>query len=79
MIILIRIITCSQNGQKVKPTLYINEEVIKKGKDLGLNLSKVTENALIDLTDLNPQKQKISPKVRTLRMEKWWTGGELNP
>ncbi len=34
---------------KVKLTLSIEEEVVEKAKDMGLNLSKVCENALIDI------------------------------
>ena len=34
---------------KVKLTLTVEEEVIKKGKKLGLNLSQVAENAFIDM------------------------------
>ena len=35
-------------GTKVKTTLYIDNEVVQKGKDLGLNISKVAENAIKD-------------------------------
>jgi hypothetical protein len=34
---------------KVNINLTIEEEIIKKGKDLGLNISKVCENALVDM------------------------------
>jgi hypothetical protein len=35
-------------GTKVKTTLYIDKEVVQKGKDFGLNISKVAENAIKD-------------------------------
>ena len=34
-------------GKKVKTTLYLDKEVVEKAKEIGLNLSKVCENALI--------------------------------
>lgn len=34
---------------KVKLTLTVEEEVIKKAKKLGLNLSQVAENAFLDM------------------------------
>ena len=34
-------------GKKVRVNLTIDDEILKKAKDLGLNLSKVCENALI--------------------------------
>ena len=47
-------------GKKVKVTLLMDDEVVKKGKNLGLNLSKVCENALIDMI-----KRIESPKGDT--------------
>ena len=32
---------------KKKFNVYLNEEVVKEAKDLGLNISKICENALI--------------------------------
>ncbi len=34
-------------ANKTKVTLYISKEIIEKAKEIGLNLSKVCENALI--------------------------------
>ena len=34
---------------KIKLTLTVDEEVVRKSKAAGLNISKVCENALIDL------------------------------
>ena len=36
-------------GKQVRVNLTIDENVIKKAKDLGLNLSKVSENAIKDM------------------------------
>ncbi len=33
-------------GRQVRVNLTIDEQVVKKAKDLGLNISKVSENAL---------------------------------
>jgi post-segregation antitoxin (ccd killing protein) len=34
-------------SRKVRTTLNLDKEVVKKAKELGLNISKVSENALI--------------------------------
>jgi hypothetical protein len=38
-------------GKKVKVTLLMDEDIVKKGKEIGLNLSKVCENALIEMIE----------------------------
>ena len=37
---------CVLMGKQVRVNLTIDENVVKKAKDLGLNISKVSENAL---------------------------------
>jgi post-segregation antitoxin (ccd killing protein) len=44
---------------KVKLTLTVDADVVKKARDLGLNLSKVCENALNDYI-----KRLEAPKYR---------------
>ena len=41
-------VTCDMNGGKVSTCLYISREVLETAKNLGLNLSRVAENALIE-------------------------------
>ena len=41
-------VTCDMNEGKVSTCLYIGREVLKTAKDLGLNLSRVAENALVE-------------------------------
>ena len=58
-------------GKKVRINLSVNEEVIEKAKEIGLNISKVCENALIrsinalessfSEIELNPQTQTNTP------------------
>ena len=40
-------VTCDMNEGKVSACLYISREVLETAKRLGLNLSRVAENALI--------------------------------
>jgi DNA-binding transcriptional MerR regulator len=42
-----------------KLTLSVNSEVIKKAKELGLNLSEITENAL-KITSFGEEKEKLT-------------------
>ena len=47
-------------GRKIVTSIRIDEKVFRKAKELGLNVSKVTENALIDMikriTGSEPEK-----------------------
>jgi len=33
-------------GRKVTVGIYVNEKIVKKAREIGLNLSKISENAL---------------------------------
>lgn len=35
-------------GSKVSTCLYLNQEIVRTAKQVGLNISKVSENALLD-------------------------------
>lgn len=53
-------------GKKTKLTIYVDQEVILKAKDIGLNLSKFCEKALIRAIEALegihlPKKPKIIP------------------
>ena len=60
-------------GKKGKITLYVDQEIVITAKEIGLNLSKVCENALIKairaLERMDDPKESISNPVSYLRME----------
>jgi post-segregation antitoxin (ccd killing protein) len=57
-------------GKKVKVTLLMDDEVVKRGKELGLNLSKVCENALIDMIErIESPKGDIKRENRFAKLE----------
>ena len=41
-------VTCDINDRKVSACLYISREVLETAKRSGLNLSRVSENALVE-------------------------------
>lgn len=47
--------------EKKKLTLSIDSEVLEKAKELGLNLSRITEQTL-ELTNLNNEKEVVTKK-----------------
>ena len=50
------------NEGKVSPCLYISRDVLETAKDLGLNVSRVAENALIEAVGrLRGPKQENGP------------------
>ena len=69
-------------GTKKRILLYIDTETIQKAKELGLNLSKVSENALKEairrLRDPNPQTQPSGGAFQSENSAEW-TEGDLNP
>jgi post-segregation antitoxin (ccd killing protein) len=54
----------------IRVSLYLDEELVKRARDLGLNLSKVTENCLRRAVEAleTPHSQKEE-----------WTERDLNP
>lgn len=51
-------------GKKSKVTLYMDKKVVEKAKNIGLNLSKVCENALIRAIEaLEQSYQPKEPKI----------------
>lgn len=69
---------------KVRVNLTIDEEVKSKAEELGLNLSKVAENALKEavrrLEDADPPKRADSSVNASAQAEGLeWTGWDLNP
>ncbi len=70
---------------KTYATIYVDEETIKKAKEIGLNISKVCENCLKEAT-----KRLGTPSSQTMPnrevgdqhqdiAKQWWTGRDLNP
>ena len=50
-------------GTKGKLTLYVDLELVKEAKELGLNISKICENALkIAIEQIRPLYKKNSPE-----------------
>ena len=66
-------------GQKVSTCLYINKQVLETARQVGLNVSRVSENSLIDAIErLNGSKRGTSLKSRSMRYREGrdW---DLNP
>jgi len=66
-------------GTKKKVLLYIDEEIIREAKEIGFNLSKVSENALKDAI-----RRMIEPSPQTMpdggiENGEWCGGWDLNP
>ena len=67
-------------------TIYIEEEVIRKAKEIGLNISKTCENALKEaiirlespkIQYLTQKNNKKEPTENTNK-DKWWARSDLN-
>ena len=51
-------------GQKSNVTIYLDREIVKRAKELGLNISKVSENALIEaIRKLEGDPPQYSPQT----------------
>ena len=66
----------------VKVTLSVNGEIVKRAKELGLNLSQCLENCLklyIQALE-NANKQMLSSQaLNEERSKEWCSGRDLNP
>ena len=66
-------------GEKVSTCLYIDKRVLEKARAIGLNVSKVSENSLIEaigrLGGSKPETGVRKPLVSDL----WGRGRDLNP
>ena len=66
-------------GKKVSTCLYIDKGVLETAKKLGLNLSKVSENALVEaISKLTGTKLETSLGSRAPREDEG-RGRDLNP
>jgi hypothetical protein len=67
---------------KKQTLLYIDSSVTKTAKELGLNISKVSENALKEaicrISGFNPINGLEKPVPNSPAAE-WWRGWDLNP
>jgi len=66
-------------GNRKSTCLYIDKEILEAAKRMGLNISKVSENALVEavrgLKDPKPETALDSPA----RSGVWGRGRDLNP
>ena len=62
--------------------IRIDVEIAKKAKELGLNISKVSENSLIQAIDaMEGVYRKREPEIHPVSYIKddiWWAGQDLN-
>ena len=56
-------------------SITLPPELVERAKKLGLNISKVCENALLDVI----HRLEAEGTERTIKSPMWWTGGDLNP
>jgi post-segregation antitoxin (ccd killing protein) len=67
---------------KSNVTIYLNADLANLGKEMGLNLSKVCENALKTainrLQGFNVQNNDEQQQINALSSSEW-TGRDLNP
>jgi post-segregation antitoxin (ccd killing protein) len=59
-------------GKQVNVTIYIDEDVVKEAKEIGLNISKICENALKEAI------RKLKGKNPGNKTENWSGGQDLN-
>ena len=66
-------------GDKVSTCLYIDKGVLETARQVGLNVSKVAENSLIEaVRRLSGQKSETGLSGQP-RLDEWGRGRELNP
>jgi post-segregation antitoxin (ccd killing protein) len=68
-------------GTKVRVNITLDDEVVYSAKELGLNISKVCENALIlaieAMKRVYNNKDSTSSSISSSQ-EYWWAGEDLN-
>ena len=78
---------------KVRASIFVEKDILEKSHDLGINVSKVCENALkISINAMQNATQQITPETQTEtennqdnegkrgnRRFSQWTGRDLNP
>ena len=67
---------------KKKLTIYVKEEITEKAKDIGLNISRICENALkeairrLEGSDVSNNGGEDLKHLES--KENWWAGQDLN-
>ena len=57
---------CDKMKNKVSTCLYIDRKILENAKQVGLNISRVSENALIEAIErLRSPEQETGPDSRT--------------
>ena len=64
-------------GNKVSTCFYINKEILETAKQVGLNLSKISENALVEAIGLLRESKQQTGLNSPPRVE--GRGRDLNP
>ena len=68
-------------GKKANVMITLPPEIVKKARELGLNISKISENALKEyikrLQGPNPQKDNSEGGIETVDAD-WWGRPDLN-
>jgi len=79
-----------RKGKKKNVMVYLDPKVVKEARELGLNISKVCENALKEaIRRLKGENPKTNPNILHSHMSEgsssgyrkamWWAGIALNP
>ena len=63
---------------KTYATIYVDEEIIRKAKEIGLNISKTRENALKEAIKRLEGSNPIGKREKDSQSS-MWTGRDLNP
>ena len=65
-------------SKRIVTSIRVNKELLHKAKEIGLNISKVSENALKDMINrIEGSKATINPENR-LENDVWWGRPDLN-
>ena len=73
-------VTCGMDGGKVSACLYIGREVLETAKRMGLNLSRVSENALAEaIGRLQGPETRNGPAAASDRLVRGVGFGPTNP
>ena len=83
----------TKRKNKARTTILIRRDLLEKAKKLGLNISRITENALeayinrlkdiqneiIKTSSFKPENSQAKGRERETVGVSWWTGRDLNP
>ena len=83
----------TKRKNKARTTILIRRDLLEKAKKLGLNISRITENALeayinrlkdiqneiTKTSSFKPENSQAKGRERETVGVSWWTGRDLNP